>query len=150
MTDQTRNQNWPLPKFYFVVDFGEAKNIPFQEVSGLDLENELIEQRQEDNLVLSNIRMPGLTQSNSITMKKGLFPHDSVFWAWYNSIKATTIKPETILINLMDTDGKPIMSWTLNNAYPVKISTADSREEETEIAIEHMEIAYERLTITNR
>ena len=40
MAGEAQDTNWPLPKFYFMVDWGSTTNIPFQEVSGLDIESE--------------------------------------------------------------------------------------------------------------
>ena len=37
------DQFWPMPKFYFSVDIGDFTDLPFQEVSGLDVETEVIE-----------------------------------------------------------------------------------------------------------
>ena len=36
-----------IPKFYFSVDIGDFTDLPFQEVSGLDIETEVIEYRTE-------------------------------------------------------------------------------------------------------
>ena len=44
-TGAEQDQYWPLPKFYFSVDIGEYTDLPFQEVSGLDIETEAIEYR---------------------------------------------------------------------------------------------------------
>jgi hypothetical protein len=43
MAGETQDNNWPLPKFYFIVDWGSIKNIPFQEVSGLETETQPID-----------------------------------------------------------------------------------------------------------
>ncbi len=41
---------WPLPKFYFEVDLGsELKNVAFQEVSGMDVETQIIEYRASNS-----------------------------------------------------------------------------------------------------
>ena len=42
-TGAEQDQFWPMPKFYFSVDIGEFTDLPFQEVSGLDVETEVIE-----------------------------------------------------------------------------------------------------------
>ena len=54
----TSDQNWPISKFYFTVDFGGAmKNTSFQEISGLDIESQPIEYRAGDSSVFSTIKM---------------------------------------------------------------------------------------------
>ena len=44
-TGAEQDQFWPLPKFYFSVDIGDMTDLPFQEVSGLEVETEMIEYR---------------------------------------------------------------------------------------------------------
>jgi phage tail-like protein len=139
---------WPLPKFYFEVKW-DAEVMSFQEVSGLDAEAQVIEYRHGDNPVFSTIKMPGLTQSSNVTMKKGVFKSDNKFWDWYNQIKMNTIKRIPVTISLLDEAGAPTMVWTLTNAWPTKITATDLNAEGNETAIEEIEIAHEGLTVAN-
>ena len=41
----TQDKTWPLLKFYFLVNFGDGPGVPFQEVSGLETETQVIEYR---------------------------------------------------------------------------------------------------------
>ena len=42
---------WPMPKFRFEVDLGtEMKGVAFQEVSGMDIETQVIEYREVNRL----------------------------------------------------------------------------------------------------
>ena len=74
MADDGSAQNaiWPLPKFYFKVDLGDQKNVPFQEVSGLDTETQPIEYRAGNSKDFSVVKMPGMA-SGVITWRN----------AWY-------------------------------------------------------------------
>ena len=107
---------WPLPKFYFQVKW-DTEVMSFQEVSGLDIEAQIIEYRHGDNPVFSTIKMPGMVQSSNVTMKKGVFKSDNSFWDWYNQIKMNTIARKPVTISLLDEAGDPTMVWTLTNAY---------------------------------
>ena len=42
MTTETQEQQWPSPKFYLMLDWGSTTNIPFEEVSGLEIDEEPI------------------------------------------------------------------------------------------------------------
>ena len=44
-TGGQQDQYWPLPKFYFSVDIGSATDLPFQEVSGLEIDTDPIKYR---------------------------------------------------------------------------------------------------------
>ena len=139
---------WPLPKFYFEVKW-DAEVMSFQEVSGLDTETQAIEYRHGDSPVFSTLKMPGIKKFGNVTMKKGVFKSDNKFWDWYNEIKMNTIKRVPVTISLLDEAGAPTMVWTLENAWPTKISGTDLKAEGNEVAIETIEIAHEGITIAN-
>jgi len=149
MAGEAQDKNWPLPKFYFMVDWGSTTNIPFQEVSGLEIQAEALEYRHGNSPVFSKINMPGMVKNNNITMKKGVFANDNTFWDWYAKIKKNTIERQNVVIKLLDEGGNPTMTWTLNNAWPIKISSTDLKSEGNEDVIESIEIMHEGLTIAN-
>ena len=149
MAGEAQDSNWPLPKFYFSVDWGSTTNIPFQEVSGLEIEAQPIEYRHGNSPVFSTINMPGIVKNSSVTMKKGVFVNDNTFWDWYNKIKMNTIERQNVVIKLLDESGSPTMTWTLNNAWPTKISSTDMKSDASEVAVESIVISHEGLTISN-
>ena len=139
---------WPMPKFYFQVRWDTAI-LYFQEVSGLDVEDQPIEYRHGDSPVFSAIKMPGLKKYGNVTMKKGVFKSDTKFWDWFNQIKMNTIQRVPVTISLLDETGQPTMVWTLANAWPNKISGTDLKAQGNEVAVETIVISHEGLTIAN-
>ncbi len=148
MAGEAQDNVWPLPKFYFQVKLGD-KEVPFQEVSGLDIEAQIIEYRHGNSKEFSTIKMPGIKKSGNITLKKGIFVKDNGFWDWFNKIKMNTIERQTVTISLLDEAGAPTMVWTLKNAWPTKITGTDMKSDGNEIAVETIEVAHEGLTIAN-
>ncbi len=141
---------WPMPKFRFEVDLGkELKGIAFQEVSGMDKEVQVIEYRKSNSKLFSTEKMPGIVKYGNITMKRGVFVKDNRFWDWMNEIKMNTIKRRTVLIKLLDEDGKVTMQWILRNAWPTKISGTDLKSDDSSVAIDTLEIAHEQLIVKN-
>lgn len=147
MTGETQNNIWPLPKFYFSVTIG-GNAASFQEVTGLDSETRPIEYRHGDSPSFYPIKMPGLGKVGNVTMRKGIFVNDATLWNWYNQIKLNTIARQTVVINLLDETGTPKMVWTLNNAWPTKITGTDLKSEGNEVAVESVEVAYETLVVS--
>src|SRR5436190_4587242 len=146
----TVGATWPMPKFRFEVDLGtELKNVAFQEVSGMDTENQIIEYRKSNNPLFSVEKMPGITKYGNITLKRGIFVNDNTFWEWHQEIVMNTIKRRTVIIKLLDEKGKVTMQWTLNNAWPTKITSTDLKSDGNEVAVETLEIAHEQLIIKN-
>tara|TARA_R110002126_G_scaffold33382_15_gene104477 strand:+ start:7211 stop:7684 length:474 start_codon:yes stop_codon:yes gene_type:complete len=144
---------WPLPKFYFEVKWDSAVML-FQEVSGLDVETQVIEYRagapsQDNGPVFSATRMPGLKKSGNITLKRGVYKSDSKFWHWFNQIKMNTIKRLPVTISLLDETGTATMVWTLTNAWPSKITGTDLKSGDIEVAIKTIEIVHEGISIDN-
>lgn len=142
---------WPISKFYFMVDLGGGmKNASFQEVSGLDVEAQIIEYRHGDSKIFSNQKMPGLVKFSNITLKKGVLVKDNQFFDWYNTVKMNNVKRVPVTIKLLDEGGNATMTWTLQNAWPTKITGTDLKSDGNEVAIETIEIAHEGLKIVNK
>lgn len=146
---ESRSNLWPIPKFYFTVDLGSDNGVgevPFQEVSGLEIDSQITEYRSENEKRFSTVKMPGLVKSGSVTMKKGMFKDDMAFWEWYEQIKMNTIARTTITINLLDESAAPLMTWVLANAWPTKITVTDMKTDANEVAVETIEIVHEGIT----
>ena len=141
------NTTWPLPKFYFSVT-GIPGNPVFQEVTGLDSEAQIIEYRAGNSAIFAPIKMPGLQKVGNVTMKKGIFATDQTLWTWFSSIAMNTITRSTVVVNLLDETGAPRMIWTLNNAWPTKLTGTDLKSDGNEVAVESIEIAYETLKVS--
>jgi phage tail-like protein len=139
---------WPMPKFHFQVKW-DSEVMSFQEISGLDVESQIIEYRSGDSKQFSTVKMPGIQKSGNVTMKKGVFKSDNKFWDWFNQIKMNTIKRVPVTISLLDETGAPTMVWTLANAWPTKITGTDLKSDGNEVAIESIEITHEGLVIAN-
>ena len=140
---------WPMPKFRFEVDLGtDLKGVKFQEVSGMDVENQIIEYRKGNSPIFSTTKMPGIAKYGNVTLKNGVFANDNKFWEWHKKISMNVIKRGTILIKLLDEAGRVVMQWQLGNAWPTKITSTDLKSDGNEVAIDTIEIAHEQLTIT--
>ena len=142
---------WPLPAFHFQVTIGatDALKGAFSEVTGLNSETQVIEYRHGNSPVYSPIKMPGITKVGNVTLKRGIFKSDNSFWDWYKSIQQNTIKRQTVVISLLDEKNATTMQWTLMNAWPTKITGADMKSDGNEIAVHSVELAFERLSMSN-
>lgn len=145
----TENAIWPLPSFSFQVSWGSQQKLPFQEVSGLEAETQVIEYRHSNSKNYSTIKMPGIAKYGNITLKKGIFVKDATFWGWYSAIVMNTYPRTTVVVQLLDENQAPTMTWTLKNAWVTKISGPSLKSDGNEVAIESIEVAHEGLTITN-
>lgn len=139
---------YPLVKFHFQVEWGGTK-IGFTEVSGLDVETEVVEYREGSSKEYSKLKMPGMQKYSNITLKRGTFKSDNEYFAWWNTVKLNTIERRDITISLLNEEHEPVVTWKIKNAWPTKIQSTDLKADGNEVAIESMEIVHEGLTIQN-
>ena len=148
--DKLPSQNtWPTVKFSFSVNMGNTEML-FQEVTGLSSETEIIEYRAGNSKEFSTVKMPGIKKFGNVTLKKGIFKDDKALWAMYNQVKMNTVERKNITIHLLDEAKKIIMTWTLTNAFPVKMTVADMNADANDVAIETMELAHEGLVLPDK
>ena len=137
---------YPLPGFHFSVDLG-GTIINCSEVSGLDIELDVIEYRDGNSQTFSTQKMSGLRKSSDVTVKKGIFADDQEFYEWFNAVQMNTPERKDVTISLLDEEHSPVMTWKLLNAWPNKIDSPDMKSDTSEVAIESITIAHEGLTI---
>jgi phage tail-like protein len=140
--------NYPLVKFHFQVEWGGTK-IGFTEVSGLDVETEVVEYRHGASPEYSKIKMPGMQKFSNITLKRGTFATDNEYYNWWNTVKLNTIERRDITISLLNEEHAPVVTWKVKNAWPSKVQSTDLKADGNEVAIESMEIIHEGLSIQN-
>jgi phage tail-like protein len=137
---------YPLPKFHFNVDWG-GTNIGFSEVSGLNIENKLIEYRDGASPEYSKLKMPGMREFSNLTLKRGVFKGDNEFYNWLNTISLNAVERRDLTISLLNENHEPVVTWKIKNAFPVKIQSTDLKADGSEVAIEQLDVAHEGLTI---
>jgi phage tail-like protein len=140
--------DYPLPKFHFDVDWGGTR-IGFTEVSGLDVETEVIEYRDGASPEYSKQKIPGMQKFANVTMKRGVFATDNDYYNWWNTVSLNTIERRDVTVTLMNEAHEPVMVWKIKNAWPTKIASTDLKSDGNEIAIESIELAHDGLSIQN-
>ena len=148
--DNTRGSTWPMPKFRFEVDLApDLKGVAFQEVSGMDLDPQIVNYKHSNIAPVSTIKMPGIVKYGNVTLKRGVFVNDNTFWNWRNQVSMNTIAGVTVLIKLLNESGNVTMQWELLNAWPTKITGTDLKSDGNEVAVDTIEIAHEQPIVNN-
>ena len=138
---------YPLPGFYFSVSWEEGKTVVFSEASGLNASTEVIEYRDGESKVFSTIKMPGIMKYDNVSLKRGSLAGDNTLFDWFNSIKYNTVDRKTVTISLLNEEHKPVITWMLENAFPIKIDSGTLNAKTNEVLIETLELAHEGLKI---
>ena len=143
--------DYPIPQFRFEVDFGGDEEVSFQEVSGLDTELQSIDYRVGDSPNDSVLKIPGMTQYTNVTFKRGIYHEDNELYDWLLEVmegQNTADHPDLkrdIIISLKDSEDEIVMTWTLTNAFPVKLTGTTLNAQNNELAIETLEVTHEGL-----
>lgn len=139
---------YPLTNFEFVVNWGGTK-IGFTEVGGLNMNNEVVEYRDGSALLPSTIKMPGLRKFDNIVLRRGMTKGDNDFYNWINTISLNTVERRDITIVLLDAAHNPVVSWTVRNAWPCRLSYDHLRSGDSSVMMEELEIAHEGWAVQN-
>lgn len=152
----TSKGDYPLPKFHFLVEWGENLKIGFTEASGLDFETEVIEYREGSSKRYVKTSQPGMQKFTHVTLKRGTFEGN---FEYYKEWRKTVYFQEgnqtgskyrrTVTLKLLNENHEPIITWKLLNAWPSKIQSTDMKADANEVAIETMELVHEGLEIMN-
>jgi len=143
---------YPVPQFRFEVEIDDIGEISFQEISGLDIELQTIDYRVGDSPNDSVLKVPGMTVFSNITFKRGVYKDDNKLYEWFNEVREKFNGPEhedtkkNITINLKSDADEIVLTWTITNAFPIKLTGTTLNAQANELAIESLEVAHEGLT----
>lgn len=130
--------------FYFKLTFKD-QDIAFQEVSGISKEFS-IEEVASGGENQFKYRLPTVSSSENLVLRRAIVPPDSLLVNWYESCinqgLSSPIQPENVTLSLVNANDQTIMLWTFHNAYPVKYDVSDLNTQENAIIIESLELAY--------
>lgn len=144
----------PYPAFNFRVTaerFGDAGTVQggFQEVSGLGAEVAVAEYRNGNSAENVVLKMPGLPKATDVTFKRGVMGSDA-FFKWIKAVRDGEQNVRaTVTIDLFDEARQgPVMTWTLSRAWPIKYTPPTLSGKGTDVAMEEITLAHERLDVS--
>lgn len=138
---------YPIPKFHFQVDWNGV-SLSFTEVTGLDIQQEIIEYRHGDSKDFSKIKLPGLRKFSNITMKRGTFQGKVDYYKWMSDIQNERVNNRRdVVIKLLNERHEPVIAWRATRCFPVKVQASDLKSDGNEIAIETIELAHEGFSL---
>ena len=131
--------------FQFTVEIDGISQARFQEVGGLDATIDVIEYREGGDM-LGPRKLPGQTKHSNLSLKRG-YTTDVQLWTWFEDVM--TGRTENIRKNVsvvqIDMAGQEVLRWNLFQAFPVKYTAPSFNAKGNDLAIETLELAYERI-----
>jgi phage tail-like protein len=139
----------PYAQFNFLVDLGsgtDGVDAGFQEVSNLGMEVTVAEYRNGNEKENSVRKITGLNKATDVTFKRGVIGSDSLY-AWLNDIRnGNEASLRTVRVHLMAEDHTgPVQSWNLLRARIIKYVSGPFNAKGTDVAMEELTVAYERM-----
>ena len=143
----------PYNQFNFRVNLGPNGPGPddfkagFQEISGLGAEIHVAEYRAGNSREMGPMKVTGTSKINDITLKRGVIGDPGTLYSWWNAVRnGDQTQQRTVTIQLMDeTRTNPVQEWVLTNAVPIKINGPTFSGKGTDVAIEELVLAAERI-----
>ena len=140
----------PYPPFNFLVDLGtgstDGPQAGFAEVSSIGTEVAVAEYRNGNSKENSVMKITGLNKATDVTLKRGIIGSLDLY-QWLNDIRNGNQNAlRTVTIQLQNEDHtQVIQSWKLLRARIIKYTSGPLNAQGTDVAMEEMVLAYERL-----
>lgn len=127
----------------FELDTAGDHDIRFQEVSGLSSEV-AVETVQEGGENRFAHRLPGKAKFPALVLKRAVLT-DSGLISWFKSaIEDLEIKPVGVTVSLLNEKEEAVTVWSFVKAWPTKWSFSNLNAQTNGLAIETIELAYQR------
>ena len=142
----------PYGQFNFLVDLGtghtEGPEAGFQECSGISMSVDVIEYRNGNDKENNPRKITGLTKVSDVTLKRGIIGSLTLY-QWINQIRnGDQAALRNVTIQLQNEDHTAVvMTWKLLRARIVKHTSGPLDAKGTDVAIEELTLAYERLEL---
>ncbi len=140
----------PYVQFNFLVDLGtgntDGPEAGFQEISGIGMDVTVAEYRNGNERINAVRKITGLNRVNDVTLKRGVIGSLNLY-QWLNDIRnGSSNAMRTVTIQLQNEDHSAVVqTWKLLNARIIKHTSGPMNARGTDVAMEEMVLAYERL-----
>jgi phage tail-like protein len=140
----------PYVQFNFLVDLGtgivDGPDAGFQEISGIGMEVTVSEYRNGNEKENSVRKITGLNKSTDVTMKRGIIGSLTLY-QWLDQIRNGDQNAlRNVVIQLQNEDHTAVViTWKLMRARIIKHTSGPLNAKGTDVAMEELVIAYERL-----
>lgn len=137
----------PLTGYHFYVEVDGITTASFRECSGLDSENEIIEQKEAGKKGETIIRkIPGKLKWSNITLKRGMTDNQDL-WKWRRKVidgKVDEARKNGSIVIYNQSD-QEVSRFNFVNGWPSKLTGPSLNATSNEVAIEEIVIAHEGL-----
>jgi phage tail-like protein len=142
----------PYAQFNFLVDLGTGSTsgpqAGFRECSELGIVVDVIEYRNGNDKENAVRKLTGLSRYPDVTLKRGVIGSLDL-WNWIDQVRNGDPNAyRTVTVQLMNEDHTQVaQTWKLLRARPVRHVTGPFDAQCSDVAVEELTLAYERLEL---
>jgi phage tail-like protein len=138
----------PYGNQHFLVDLGAGSAGPeaaFCEIVIPGISVDVVEYRTGSSTESGVQKLPGLARYPDVILRRGVIGSLDLY-NWINEVRnGSSNAARTVTIQLLSEDRVPVVTWKLLRAWPVKYSGPALDAKGTDVAMEELTLAYERL-----
>jgi phage tail-like protein len=139
---QTAERLDPLTSFNFLIQIDNITRAAFHECSGFNSVIDLIEHREGG--APSPLKLPGLTKYGNLVLRRGV-TDDRELYEWHLAAVNGDVQRRSGSIVVLDRRGQETARWNFYDAWPQRWEGPALNSEGSDVAIETLELAVERL-----
>lgn len=142
----------PYAQFNFLVDLGdgvtESPQAGFKECSAIGMSVDVVEYRNGNDKENAVRKLTGLSRYADVTLRRGVIGSLDLY-GWLNDIRNGNEQAlRTVTVQLMNEDHSSVVqAWKLLRARIIKHTSGPLNACESEVAMEELTLAYERLEL---
>jgi phage tail-like protein len=142
----------PYAQFNFLVDLGngvtEGPQAGFQECSGIGMSVDVVEYRNGNDKENAVRKLTGLARYPDVTLKRGVIGSLDLY-DWLNDIRNGNANAyRTVTVQLQNEEHSNVVeTWKLMRARIIKHTSGPFNARCSEVAMEELTLAYERLEL---
>jgi phage tail-like protein len=142
----------PYAQFNFLVDLGtgstDGPEAGFEECSAISMSVDVIEYRNGNEKENTPRKLTGLARVSDVTLKRGIIGSLGLY-RWIDQIRnGDPAGLRTVVIQLQNEDHTAVvMTWKLLRARIIKHTSGPLNAKGTDVAMEEITLAYERLEL---
>jgi phage tail-like protein len=142
----------PYGNFNFLVDLGDGEtkgpHAGFSEIVLPEAQIEVIEYRNGNEKESGVIKLPGRQRYDNAILKRGITGALNLY-QWWDALRNGDVSARrTVTIMLQNEDRSAVvMTWRLLRAWPAKFTGPHLNGKGNDVAIETLELAFERLEL---
>ncbi|MAU10116.1 MAG: phage tail protein [Anaerolineaceae bacterium] len=143
-----RREQDPIGQFNFIVEIDGMESSAFLSVSGLSSETEVLLFRSGNDRSAAVRKLPGLQKYGDVTLKRGYIGNNDLY-QWRQQIIDGAVDRRAVSILLLNENREEVSRFNLFEAWPARWELSTLNAKGTDIAIEELVLAVERIELSD-